>query len=378
VINRCPLNFLSMVMLRGHSHGATTAKRPTRGVNTAESSRRTFGGPLSTVRKRATYAVVSALILTLNATAPSWAISLPAWTTLPSTTALQSSIANGAGATILSSALLSPTKPKPSYSIGALELVGQNTCMQRGHFLTIDPTLVAPCVLGDRRAAKTVVLVGDSEGEMWLPALNIWGLRAHVKILRYVYIACPPWHLPLASSTPNWTNCSTKWHNYVEDAIQKLHPYAVIASGMPDVAQEASTKNSLSTVTAGMSEFFRAIQSATPRRVILSNIPWFLTTSRTPVACAMFHRTALQRCNGSPKTSLDATMTSAIKTTVANKLATVLWTKQFFCTETVCPVVVANRFVYSDSHHLNYDWSLYIARAFGQKLSPLLGLPQLP
>ncbi len=329
--------------------------------------------PLRTKRRRTVNAVISVVTISLGATAPAWAWSLPKWTTLPSAAVLQSTIAHDAGTATLPSILASPTKPKPYYGIGQLELVGQTTCKQSG-----DPTLVAPCVMGDRQATKTVVLVGDSEGEMWLPSLNIWGLQAHVKVLRYVYFACPPWHLPLPSSSPNWTTCSTTWHAYVEDAIRKLHPYAVIATGMPEVAQEASTKASLPTVTTGMSDFFRAIQSATPRRVILSNIPWFLATSRTPVACAMFNRTALQRCNGTPKSSLDATMTSAIKTTVANKLATVLWTQQFFCTNNVCPVVAANRFIYSDSHHLSYDWSLYIARAFGQKLSPLLGLPQLP
>ncbi len=328
---------------------------------------------MTTVRGRTIYSLVGAITISLAVTAPSWAWSLPKWSTLPSATSLQTSIAHDAGATTLPSALSRPTTPKPYYGIGQLELAGQTACKQSG-----DPTLVAPCVMGDRQATKTVVLVGDSEGEMWLPSLNIWGLQAHVKVLRYVYFACPPWHLPLPSSSPNWKTCSTTWHTYVEDAIRKLRPYAVIATGMPEVAQQASTTASSSTVASGMAEFFNAIQQATPRRVILSKIPWFLATPRTPVACAMVNRTALQRCNGSPRASLDPTMTSAINTTVANKLATVLWTQQFFCTSTVCPIVVANRFVYSDSHHLSYDWSLYIAKAFGQKLSPLLGLPQLP
>ena len=54
----------------------------------------------------------------------------------------------------------------------------------------------APCIFGDTTSRTTVVLMGDSHAEHWLPAVDRIGRERHWKIVAMVKPACPVADMP--------------------------------------------------------------------------------------------------------------------------------------------------------------------------------------
>jgi hypothetical protein len=55
------------------------------------------------------------------------------------------------------------------------------------------------CSFSDTTATKTLMLFGDSQASMWLPAFNIAGELLHWKILLEAKDGCAPWISPVTS-----------------------------------------------------------------------------------------------------------------------------------------------------------------------------------
>jgi peptidoglycan/LPS O-acetylase OafA/YrhL len=90
----------------------------------------------------------------------------------------------------------------------------------------------APCVFGDKTARTTVVLMGDSHAEHWLPAVDRIGRAEHWRVVAMVKPACP------VADTPelvNWrlkrqyTEC-TEWRRSMLRRIVAMRPRMVILS----------------------------------------------------------------------------------------------------------------------------------------------------
>ena len=54
----------------------------------------------------------------------------------------------------------------------------------------------APCIFGDSMRRRTVVLMGDSHAEHWLPAMDRIGRERHWKVYAMVKPACPVADMP--------------------------------------------------------------------------------------------------------------------------------------------------------------------------------------
>ncbi|MFI5228757.1 MAG: acyltransferase family protein [Gemmatimonadales bacterium] len=94
-----------------------------------------------------------------------------------------------------------------------------------GSMLT-DPT--APCVFGDTAARTTVVLLGDSHAEHWLPAVDRAGRERHWKVYAMVKPACP------VSDMPELVNAALK-RSYVECTNWRRRMLARIVAMRPDM-----------------------------------------------------------------------------------------------------------------------------------------------
>ncbi|HXD48013.1 MAG TPA: acyltransferase family protein [Gemmatimonadaceae bacterium] len=98
-----------------------------------------------------------------------------------------------------------------------------------GSMLT-DPT--APCIFGDTAARTTVVLLGDSHAEHWLPAVDRAGRAQHWKVYAMVKPACPVSDMPElvnAALKRSYVEC-TNWRRRMLARIVSMHPNAVILS----------------------------------------------------------------------------------------------------------------------------------------------------
>jgi peptidoglycan/LPS O-acetylase OafA/YrhL len=137
----------------------------------------------------------------------------------------------------------------------------------------------APCLFGDTSSRTTVVLMGDSHAEHWLPAMDRIGRERGWKIVAMVKPACPVADVEqLVSSRLKryYTEC-TQWRRSMLSRIVKLHPDAVILSSY-DHYVDADGARSASGVTPavwreGLRRTYRRLSDAGISTVAIRDVP---------------------------------------------------------------------------------------------------------
>jgi hypothetical protein len=92
------------------------------------------------------------------------------------------------------------------------------------------------CVYGDRSAAFTVVLLGDSHAGQWFPAIEAIALERHWRLIPYTKNNCRFMEMReyLETAKREYVECA-QWRDLVVPRISDLHPDLVIVGGAMDV-----------------------------------------------------------------------------------------------------------------------------------------------
>lgn len=289
----------------------------------------------------------------------------PAWSSLPTLAQLQSELAHASAKTSLTSEEITGLEvgnPFPD----AVENRGQKHCE------TMDEVAYsfAPCVYGDTTSKRVIVVVGDSEADMWIPTFDVYGKEFGFKIDRIVMDGCSAWEEKAPKSVASWSNCEVKWKAYCVREILELHPYAVVATGMLQDSQPTVVAENPKTAAVGIDKYFAAIEKSKAKLFVLSSIPWDFSISTTPLECVDIHASDIGACD--PK--INATMTTTLKVVKQTSVATVISINSLFCSTSSCPVVAGEIVLYPDSHHMSHSWAINISRAFSEIFNPLLGI----
>jgi hypothetical protein len=289
----------------------------------------------------------------------------PAWSSLPSLGQITTQLASASSQTSLTSTEISGLEgglPFPD----AKENGSQKNCDPQDG----TPYSYAPCAYGDLASKRVIVVVGDSEADMWIPTFDIYGKEFGFKIDRFVMDGCAAWKEIVPASIAGWAQCEVKWKAYCISAINKLRPFAVVATGMLQDNQSTEVTENPEIVAAGIDNYFLAIKKSKAKLFVLANIPWDWSISTSPDACVDVHTTKISECDP----HIDPTMGAALEVVQHAGYATVVPIKPLFCSAKSCPVVDGNIGLYFDNHHLSHSWATNIPRAFSQIFNPLLGV----
>ncbi len=92
-----------------------------------------------------------------------------------------------------------------------------------------DDTSSAICPVGDTTATRSVVLLGDSHANMWLPALDQVGQRAGFRVVPIIKFGCSPVDIPLYDRDMGgfYDQCE-EWRDWALDQVRALDPEAVV------------------------------------------------------------------------------------------------------------------------------------------------------
>jgi len=285
-----------------------------------------------------------------------------AWTALPTLSQLEGRISSSYKQNSL------PATPDPKIGasqigVEANELYGQSGCGQVGEGAT-DITREVPCTFGDRTATRSVLVIGDSQADMWIPTFDTWGMQEHWKVYRLMKLGCTPWTDPT-----NWPQCN-QWRAFVDKEILKLKPSAVVATAMEATKQTTSSSLTTKEVESRILRFVSAISSAHAKVFIMQSVPWFFSQG-SPDMCLASYPTDISKCNhDSPRSVLAPAMEKAVTLAAATGKVSALKVDQLFCTTKVCPVLVGDYNLYIDGWHFQEPWGRYIARAFSQIFHP--------
>ncbi len=227
--------------------------------------------------------------------------------------------------------------------------------------ISVAASSVPSCTFGDRSATRTMVLLGDSQAEMWSVALNKIAKSFHWKLVVLAKEACPPWLITL--ETPSFgpfPECDA-WHRFTVKRINELKPQMIFIDG------GYGTNSTPAKDVGGLSRLFRALKPSKAPIAVLSNMPWFEGRWSGPVPpnCLAQHASSLTSCNLPYATFLasEGPFRRALKTTALREGGRFIDLDPLYCSAKTCPVVVANHQVFADAYHMEASYGAYVEPA---------------
>jgi hypothetical protein len=136
----------------------------------------------------------------------------------------------------------------------------------------------APCVFGDTTSRTTVVLMGDSHAEHWLPAVDRIGRDRGWRVMAMVKPACPVADVELVSSRlkRQYTEC-TDWRRSMLRRILALRPDAVILSSydhyMPRDGERSASGVTPASWRDGLRRTYGVLSRAGITTVVIRDVP---------------------------------------------------------------------------------------------------------
>jgi peptidoglycan/LPS O-acetylase OafA/YrhL len=242
----------------------------------------------------------------------------------------------------------------------------------------------APCVFGDRSARETVVLMGDSHAEHWLPAVDRIGKERGWKVLAMVKPACPVADIPELVNgrlKRRYTEC-TAWRRAMLRRIVALRPLAVILSSY-DHYMPAEGKLSESRVTPtswrdGLRRTYSLLSTAGINTVVMRDVP----QPGFDVPACLSRRAArapfrFRDCSYDRDESLSqrAILAQNEAARGLDRVAFVDMTDRL-CTRSPCAVALRGSVVYRDDDHLTAAFSRSEAPVLDERIRAAVAITE--
>jgi peptidoglycan/LPS O-acetylase OafA/YrhL len=220
-----------------------------------------------------------------------------------------------------------------------------------GHCLVADSVAVPPpdsrCTFGDLHSHRVMVVVGDSHANAWTPAIDIFAIAHHWKIILYAKAACPPGLYPNdvdPLTNRLYTQCN-EWRQRVWSGLDRLKPKVVLVT---------SELRTLDIDPGGMVTAIRDYESTGAKVIYLEDTPSPDNVGSVP-DCLARNANRIQTCSlprMAPATRLNGFIQRRVETAAAKRAgATLIDPTSWFCTASVCPPVINDMIVYADNSH---------------------------
>lgn len=217
------------------------------------------------------------------------------------------------------------------------------------------------CKLGDPTSSKTLVVMGDSHTQMWMPAILAMAKVDHWDVRPVGKSACTPaewWHLTTATS-----DCKA-WYPWAIREIKALRPDVTLISAAYPTYGGAGHISSL----------IEAIKPYTKHVAVLGELP---PRTMQPVDCLLSRHASMGRCSLTETVAdetADYTVQDAAKANGAAYINDVNW----FCHDDVCPTVIGHTIVYMDKGHITATYATELSQVFRSAFRAAVDKPHKP
>jgi hypothetical protein len=249
-------------------------------------------------------------------------------------------------------------------------------CYSTGTGTGVPADLATRCAYGDLHASRTILLSGDSQAGMWIPAMNVVGQELGWKVVAVAKQGCSPWtavpHLKTMIAPRLSASQCDLFNGHVAEWAVENHPAVVMLQGLAyqhtPMQLEQTMVNELGSYKSSGSEI-----------VVLGPPPEYglsTTVVVTPNDC--FDGAAkFTACQASPSTLLPKLLTRAEAAEAHAGRLHLVDDTPLFCTPSKCTIVVkdasgATRLVYYDGLHINRFYSSWIGTALASLLERVL------
>jgi hypothetical protein len=236
------------------------------------------------------------------------------------------------------------------------------------------------CVFGDPSGAHSVVMYGDSNAAMWLPAFDQIGKRAHWKVTLLAKSACIPGYISTfnTSKKVEYSECD-RWHDYAIARINRTNPDLVVVISSSGGLNAQGEPISKSAWQAALIKTLKLITVPDSRKVVVANLPYPLIGNPpnqiTGPDCLAAHLDNVQFCSATRDVAVGWTSQVESRAAAAAAGAHFIDVNPWFCAGDICPAVIGKMNVYVHNGHLSATYATYVSGALQVQLEPILNAP---
>ena len=237
------------------------------------------------------------------------------------------------------------------------------------------------CRLGPAHGKRTLVLIGDSHSQHWMPALERLSKERGWTIYTFAKSACTVVDAPiwLSATKHEYTSCAT-WRRKMLDRVSSIQGVdAVLVGRFMDyrslVLQPDGTKTTAANVETpwrrGAAASFAKLSPTTSRILVIRDTP---RPENDVPACLSRNEGHPERCSfpKATRTHLDAPLARAEVAAARGAVRLVDLTDNV-CPDASCPVVAKDGTVmYRDTHHLTVAYAASLADPLGDAIEDAL------
>ncbi|UIX31444.1 acyltransferase family protein [Streptomyces sp. GQFP] len=202
------------------------------------------------------------------------------------------------------------------------------------------------CVLGDRDAEQTIVLMGDSHAWQWSDAFDEIGKDLAAKVLVMSKGGCSPQVYDINNPELNrkYTECNS-WRESAFTALSELKPDVIVVS---DRARREANRE-------GAEALFEVLEKNGAQLVYLTDTP---EPGQNIPDCLATHTDDVTACNRKESEALEFPKVRAMEQAVAEEHgAYIIDTVPVFCARDVCPAIIGEQVVYYDASHITSGYA---------------------
>ncbi|WP_370247297.1 acyltransferase family protein [Nocardioides sp.] len=239
-----------------------------------------------------------------------------------------------------------------------------------------DGTVRELCPRGDTDADRTLVVLGNSHGRMWIPAFERIAQAVGYRTYYFVKPNCTAASLVVSDVEPAtrnepWTDC-LDWREWAFEQIEALQPdLAVVSTSgpnpgifLPDGARLGqSDPGRVEATEAGFVTTFERLEQAADRVVLIRDVPKAEVAAPDCLASGK----GLRECMFTPmpeqEVDSDASQRAAEEAGVD-----VVDPRPWLCFEDQCPAVIGDVLPYRDRGHISALYAGELADELGRKM----------
>jgi SGNH domain (fused to AT3 domains) len=216
------------------------------------------------------------------------------------------------------------------------------------------------CHLGDASATNTIVVIGDSHAQMWMPAILAMAQADSWNVVPLVKSGCvvATWTgKGYPDTPPSRLSACHAWYRWAVQQAKQLQPDVVLMTGCcagPNGAGGEVYMKSAYAATAA------ALKGSARNVIAIADDDGM---KKQPTDCLLAHGATLRSCM-TTQTSVTLAFNTQLAALAKARHFGYLNTLGWFCYRNQCPMVVGNTIVYRDTGHITQAYALKLAAPF--------------
>jgi hypothetical protein len=220
-----------------------------------------------------------------------------------------------------------------------------------------------------------MVVLGDSHGRMWIPALDRVAADAGYRAYFLVLPRCNPGHMVLGDpATGGPLSDCADFNDWAMSQIAELRPDTVVVSSAPvgkdggvivDGQHLTDQKDVEAATRDGYADLFHELASYARRTVLIADVPQRIGDT---AECLTTGHPDLGTCAFTPQGRADRMRKATVEAADASGVQ-VVDPQPWLCWDHTCAVVVGSTITYRDSSHLSGTYAAELAPDLGRALA---------